>query len=80
MAKYAVNDRAVEKARRLIEARSYVLDSRWGDVQPGAAADVELLREAAIAVLLDDGDVGLIHGLVGDALRDALDPNAAIHP
>ena len=39
MATYAVNDRAVEKARRLIEARQYVLDSRWGDVQPGAAQE-----------------------------------------
>ena len=39
MAKYAVNDRAVEKARRLIEARQYVLDSDWGDVQPRAAQE-----------------------------------------
>jgi hypothetical protein len=39
MAKYAVNDRAVEKARRLIDARQYVLDSDWGDVQPRAAQE-----------------------------------------
>jgi hypothetical protein len=39
MARYAVNDRAVEKARRLIEARQYVLDSDWGDVQPRAAQE-----------------------------------------
>jgi hypothetical protein len=38
MAKYAVNDEAVEHCRRLIEARQYVLDSDWGDVQPDAAA------------------------------------------
>jgi hypothetical protein len=37
VAKYAVNDRAVARARRLIEARQYVLESDWGDVQPRAA-------------------------------------------
>lgn len=36
MAKYAVNKAAVEKARALIDAKQYVLDSTWGDVQPGA--------------------------------------------
>jgi hypothetical protein len=34
MARYAVNERAVERARQLIEARQYVLDSDWGEVQP----------------------------------------------
>jgi len=38
LAKYALNDAAVEHARRLIEARQYVLDSDWGDVQPSADA------------------------------------------
>jgi hypothetical protein len=37
MASYAVNERAVAHARQLIDARQYVLDSDWGDVQPGAA-------------------------------------------
>jgi hypothetical protein len=37
MARYAVNDAAVEHAKRLIEARQYVLDSDWGEVQPRAA-------------------------------------------
>lgn len=36
MASYVVNKRAVARARRLIEARQYVLDSDWGDVQPRA--------------------------------------------
>src|SRR5919109_4772514 len=36
MAKYMVNDRAVQRARELIEARQYVLDSDWGEVQPQA--------------------------------------------
>ena len=36
MAAYSVNDRGVVKARRLIEARQYVLDSDWGETQPRA--------------------------------------------
>lgn len=39
MATYAVNDAAVAHARRLIEAKQYVLDSEWGEVQPDAAAE-----------------------------------------
>jgi hypothetical protein len=33
MASYAVNERAVARARQLINARQYVLESNWGDVQ-----------------------------------------------
>jgi hypothetical protein len=36
MASYTVNQRAVRRARRLIEARQYVLDSDWGESQPRA--------------------------------------------
>jgi hypothetical protein len=36
MAKYSLNDDAVAKARELIDARQYVLDSGWGDAQPRA--------------------------------------------
>jgi hypothetical protein len=36
MARYSLNERAVARARRLIEARQYVLDSSWGDVQPSS--------------------------------------------
>lgn len=36
MASYSVNQQAVARARELIDARQYVLDSDWGDVQPGA--------------------------------------------
>lgn len=36
MASYAVNEAAVKRARELIDARQYVLDSDWGDVQPSA--------------------------------------------
>jgi len=33
---YSVNDSAVARARELIEARQYVLESDWGDVQSRA--------------------------------------------
>jgi hypothetical protein len=44
MASYAVNDRAVQRARKAIEARQYVLDSDWGDVQPSAADENAFLE------------------------------------
>jgi hypothetical protein len=37
VARYTVNQRAVEKARQLIESKQYVLRSEWGEVQPRAA-------------------------------------------
>jgi hypothetical protein len=36
MATYSVNRAAVTRARELIDARQYVLDSDWGEVQPRA--------------------------------------------
>jgi len=39
VASYAVNERGVARARELIDARQYVLDSDWGDVQPRAAQE-----------------------------------------
>ena len=36
MARYTVNPDAVTHAERLIRGRQYVLDSDWGEVQPGA--------------------------------------------
>ena len=36
MASYTVNPRALERARGLIKARQYVLDSDWGESQPTA--------------------------------------------
>jgi hypothetical protein len=38
MASYRVNDRGVAKAKALIDARQYVVRSRWADVQPSADA------------------------------------------
>lgn len=37
MASYTVNDAAVEYVRGLIDNHRYVLDSDWGQSQPGAA-------------------------------------------
>ena len=39
MARYRVNDAAVARARELIAARQYVLESDWGDDQPDAEAE-----------------------------------------
>ena len=36
MAKYTVNEAGVARARRLIEARQYVLESEWRTAQPSA--------------------------------------------
>jgi hypothetical protein len=38
MATYSVNPEAVLRARGLIEAKQYVLNSNWGEVQPDADA------------------------------------------
>jgi hypothetical protein len=44
MAKYSVNPNGLEKAKRLIEGRQYVLQSEWGDVQPRAADENRFLE------------------------------------
>jgi hypothetical protein len=44
VASYAVNERAVARAMELIEARQYVLESEWGEVQPGAEAENRYLE------------------------------------
>jgi hypothetical protein len=44
MASYSVNDRAVARARRLIDARQYVLESDWGEVQPTAKEENAFLE------------------------------------
>src|SRR5207249_3238783 len=45
MASYAVNERAVANARRLIAARRYVLESDWGEVQPKADDENDYLKD-----------------------------------
>jgi hypothetical protein len=44
MASYLLNDAAVAKAHTLIDARQYVLDSDWGEVQPRAEAQNSYLE------------------------------------
>jgi hypothetical protein len=47
MASYTVNERAVAFAKELIEARRYVLESEWGEVQPKAADENTYLERHA---------------------------------
>jgi hypothetical protein len=44
MASYTVNRGAVAHARKLIDARQYVLDSDWGEVAPTAADENAFLK------------------------------------
>ena len=44
MASYSVNPTAVARARELIDARQYVLDSDWGDAQPKADHENAFLK------------------------------------
>jgi hypothetical protein len=44
MARYSVNRRAVARARKLIDARHYVLDSDWGESQPSAEDENAYLK------------------------------------
>jgi hypothetical protein len=45
VAAYGVNEAGVARARALIDARQYVLDSEWGEVQPNAAAQNAYLEK-----------------------------------
>ena len=44
VAEYTVNKRAVARARKLIDARQYVLDSDWGERQPRAEDENRFLK------------------------------------
>lgn len=44
MASYSVNKAAVARARRLIDAHQFVLESEWGDVQPSADDENDFLE------------------------------------
>ena len=61
MASYAVNDRAVARARKLIEGRQYVLESDWGDVQP-SAGDQNAFLESHSWEDYAEGHLGLTEG------------------
>ena len=47
MATYTVNKRAIANARKLIDARQYVLDSDWGEAQPRADDENRFLESHA---------------------------------
>lgn len=47
MASYTVNQAAVVHARKLIDARQYVLESDWGDSQPNAETENRFLESHA---------------------------------
>jgi hypothetical protein len=47
MARYSVNNRAVAKAKELIDKRQYVLNSDWGEVQPRAEDENRFLKSHA---------------------------------
>jgi hypothetical protein len=61
MASYKVNEEAVAHARRLSDRRRYVLDSDWGEAQPGAQEENAFLSRhswdeyAAWHLALTDG-------------------------
>lgn len=44
MASYKVNRRAVRHAKQLIDARKFVIESDWGDVQPTADDENKFLE------------------------------------
>ena len=44
MARYTLNTDAVAKAKSLIDARQYVLDSDWGEAQPSSEDENRYLR------------------------------------
>ena len=44
MASYTLNKSAVAHARKLIDARQYVLDSDWGELAPTAADENAFLK------------------------------------
>jgi hypothetical protein len=47
MPTYVLNERAVARARRLIDARQYVLNSDWGEAQPRADDENAYLKSHA---------------------------------
>ena len=60
-----MNQAAVDRARRMIDARQYVLDSDWGDVQP-TADDQNSYLESHSWVEYGEWHLGLTDGANGD--------------
>jgi hypothetical protein len=61
MARYSVNQAAVDRCRELIEKKQYVLDSDWGDVQPTAAQENAYLERHSWQDYAE-GHLGLTEG------------------
>jgi hypothetical protein len=61
MARYSLNKDAVRKARQLIDAKQYVLDSDWGVVQPRADDENSYLEKHSWAEL-SEWHLGLTEG------------------
>jgi hypothetical protein len=61
VASYTVNERAAAKARQLIDARQYVLESEWGEVQP-RADDENAFLESHTWDEYAEWHLGLTHG------------------
>ncbi len=55
MASYTVNERAVARARRLIDARQYVLASDWGEAQPRAEDENAYLEAPLVGATTASG-------------------------
>lgn len=66
MARYALNRAAVARAKHLIDARQYVLDSDWGEVQPSAADENRFLERHSW------DDYGAWHLGLTDGMEDEL--------
>ncbi|MDQ4039775.1 MAG: hypothetical protein M3313_15855 [Actinomycetota bacterium] len=64
MASYSVNPDGVERARKLIDARQYVLTSSWGEVQPTAEDENAYLQSHSWA------EYGAWHLGLTDGARD----------
>ena len=76
MASYTLNKKAVANIRKLIEARQYVLDSDWGEVQPRADDENAYLKNhswdeyAAWHLGLTDGATDETKGRYGFVVGD----------
>lgn len=65
MAEYTVNRRAVARARKLIDAHQWVLDSDWGEAQP-SADDENAYLESHSWTEYSEWHLGLTKGATDD--------------
>jgi hypothetical protein len=74
MPKYLVNPDAVKKAREMIDARQYVVRSRWSDAQPTASDEDDFLASH------DWDEYGSWHlGLTDGATRETKSRHAFVY-